>query len=71
MKNNTYAASLSGYIHTTSNQLDAINKEQLPKPGLLKTLLLKMHHCSWKTRNSFGSLGLYVQFSWQYQYYGG
>ena len=26
MKNNTYAASLSGYIHTTSNQLDAINR---------------------------------------------
>ena len=47
MKNNTYAASLSGYIHTTSNQLDAINKEQLPKPGLLKTLLLKMHHFKW------------------------
>ena len=41
------SASLGGYVHLTSNQLHSINKDELPKPVLLRTLLLKMHHFKW------------------------
>ena len=41
------SASLGGYVHLTSNQLHSINKDKLPKPVLLRTLLLKMHHFKW------------------------
>ena len=41
------SVSLGGHVHLTSNQLHSINKEELRKPGLLKTSSLKMHHFKW------------------------
>ena len=37
------SASLGCYVHLTSNQLHSIKKEELPKPGVLKTSSLKMY----------------------------